>query len=77
MTLESKKWLVNALQTAYPEGNEWLPTLEQVGFSPSGAKNLAQMTDAVLAGKTGAEDEVQYTGTTLPEYLRTFVASKE
>ena len=52
--------------------NEWLSVLEQAGFSSSGAKNLALMTDAVLAGKTGAEGEVQYTGTTFPEYLRQF-----
>lgn len=50
--------------------NEWLPTLEQAGFSPSGARNLALMTDAVLAGKTQAEDEVVFTETTFPEYLR-------
>lgn len=50
--------------------NEWLPTLEQTGFSPSGARNLALMTDAVLAGKTQAEGEVVFTDTTFPKYLR-------
>ncbi|MDL2263051.1 NAD(P)H-binding protein [Synergistaceae bacterium OttesenSCG-928-I11] len=67
---EFRKALGRPVAASQIPRNEWLPVLEGAGFSASGAKNLALMTDAVLAGKTGAEGAVQYTDTTFPKYLR-------
>ena len=58
---------VTAVQTPR---DQWKTTLEQVGFSPPGARNLALMTEATIHGKTRAEGDVQSTETTFAEYLK-------
>jgi uncharacterized protein YbjT (DUF2867 family) len=49
--------------------DEWQTTLEQTGFSFSGAENLALMTDAVITGKACAEYSVFCQKTSALEYF--------
>ena len=40
------------------------------GFSKSGAENMILMTDAVILGKTQAQDEITHTGLGFQEYIK-------
>ena len=54
--------------------SDWLSTLKQVGFSDSGASNLALMTEAVVSGKTKPETELIRLSTDFQSYLNKFSA---
>ncbi len=48
----------------------WAALLEKNGFSKSGAENMILMTDAVILGKTQAQDEITHTGLGFQEYIK-------
>jgi uncharacterized protein YbjT (DUF2867 family) len=49
--------------------NEWFNSLKQVGFTDSGASNLALMTEAVVTGKTKPETELIKLPTEFRRYI--------
>lgn len=63
------KVLKKPITTAPIPKSEWITTLIQVGFSPSGAKNLALMTDAVVSGKTQAQYDIHHQTMSFSKYV--------